>query len=259
MIFPRRGLARNTARPSTDNPCPSWLYLKLGIVGFFIAYGVSTTIAPSTLQWRIPFAVQIIPGGLFMLMAPLLIESPRWLLSRGRTEQAAVALSKIRTLDRNEPYLVEELHDMDVALAEQREACGGDGFWAPFRVVFTDRKMLWRLFLTSSLFAFQNGTGINAINYYSPTVFKSLGITGANTGLLTTGIFGIIKTLGAFIWIFFLIDRLGRRKIFMWGAGGGSVAMLAIAIYIAVDKPEERPMGSGIDPTGRFALACFYM
>ena len=37
-------------------------------------------------------------------------------------------------------------------------------------------------------------TGINAINYYSPTIFKSIGITGLNTGLLTTGVFGVIKT-----------------------------------------------------------------
>jgi hypothetical protein len=156
---------------------------------------------------------------------------------------------------------VEELIDMENALAAQRQVCGGSGFLSPFRAVFTDKKMLWRLFLTSSLFAFQNGTGINAINYYSPTVFKSLGIVGSNTGLLTTGIFGIIKTLGALFWIFFLIDRLGRRKIFMFGAAGGSIAMLAIAIYVAVDKPAVRAAAgdTSLDSPGRFAIACFYI
>jgi hypothetical protein len=49
------------------------------------------------------------------------------------------------------------------------------------------------MLLGTSLFMWQNGTGINAINYYSPTIFKSIGITGTNTGLLTTGIFGVLK------------------------------------------------------------------
>lgn len=98
-----------------------------------------------------------------------------------------------------------------------------------------------------------------ACEQYSPTVFKSLGITGANTGLLTTGIFGVIKTVGSFIWIFFLIDLVGRRRILFFGSAGGAAAMLAIAIFIAVDKPAQRSSSAGIDAPGRFALACFYI
>lgn len=242
---------------SSYPPILLYTYTRI-VVGFFLAYAVATTIEPSTLQWRIPFAVQIIPGGLFALMAPFLIESPRWLLMRNRREEAIVALSKIRTLDRNEPYLVEEFGEMENALAQHREVCGGSGFWAPFKSVAQNKGMLWRLCITSIMFAFQNGTGINAINYYSPTVFKSLGIVGSNTGLLTTGIFGVIKTLGALVWIFFLIDRLGRRKILMIGASGGAAAMLAIAIYIAVDKPTGAA-GTQLDSAGRFSIACFYI
>lgn len=47
---------------------------------------------------------------------------------------------------------------------------------------------------------------INAINYYSPTIFRSLGITGTSTGLLTTGVFGVIKTVGALVWLWFLVE-----------------------------------------------------
>jgi Sugar (and other) transporter len=65
------------------------------------------------------------------------------------------------------------------------------------------------------LFLWQNGSGINAINYYSPTVFKSLGITGTSTGFLTTGIFGVVKTVLTLLWLFVLIDRLGRRRLLM--------------------------------------------
>lgn len=69
----------------------------------------------------------------------------------------------------------------------------------------------------------QNGTGINAVNvswqpnyvsagglpffddqYYSPTFFRSIGLSGQSTPLLTTGIFGVIKTIGALLWAFWV-------------------------------------------------------
>lgn len=138
-----------------------------GIVGFFINYGVSVNQPATTLQWRIPFAVQLIPGGVLALTAPFLVESPRWLLSRDRKQESAKSLSKIRNLDLSHPYMVEELREMDEALENERALLGSTSFWAPFRQTFLVRKVLWRLVLGSSLFAFQNGTGINAINYYS--------------------------------------------------------------------------------------------
>ena len=50
----------------------------------------------------------------------------------------------------------------------------------------------------------QNGSGINAINYYSPTVFSSIGIKGTNNGFLTTGIFGVVKTAITIVWLLWL-------------------------------------------------------
>ena len=47
----------------------------------------------------------------------------------------------------------------------------------------------------------------------SPTIFKSIGVTGTNTSLLTTGVFGVIKTVLALVWCFIVIDRFGRRGI----------------------------------------------
>jgi hypothetical protein len=78
--------------------------------------------------------------------------------------------------------------------------------------------------------------GINAINYYSPTVFKSIGITGTSTGFLTTGIFGVVKTVVTIIWLLWLIDRLGRTKLLMFGALGGSICMWFIGAYIKLSN-----------------------
>ncbi|PWZ03567.1 putative quinate permease [Testicularia cyperi] len=232
-----------------------------GIVGFFINYGVIETLRPSVMQWRIPFAVQLIPGGLFMIGCFFLVESPRWLLMRGRVEEARTKLSYIRHLPTDEPYFVEEFNQMHTSIQAFNDAAGGDSYWAPFRTTFSQRKIVLRLLFGSSLFAWQNATGINAINYYSPTVFKSLGITGTSTGLLTTGIFGIIKTIGSFVYIGFLVETAGRRKLLMIGSAGGAVAMYYIAAYIAIAKPSQRKVvaGSGLGGSGISALVFFYI
>jgi hypothetical protein len=104
------------------------------------------------------------------------------------------------------------------------------------------------------------GSGINAITYYSPTVFKSLGVTGTNTGFFTTGLFGVVKTALTLVWLFFLIDRLGRRKLLMIGAIGGSLCMWYIGAYISIagvngaSDPNSKLTGAGIS-----AIFFFYL
>jgi hypothetical protein len=124
-------------------------------------------------QWLIPFAVQLIPAGLLLIGAVFIRESPRWLFGRGRREEAIKNLCWVRQLPADDIYMIEEIGAIDQALEEQRRTIG-IGFWKPFQAAGTNKKVMWRLFLGSALFFWQNGSGINAINYYSPTVFKSV-------------------------------------------------------------------------------------
>lgn len=170
-----------------------------GLVGFWINYGVNTTLAPSHSQWLIPFAVQLIPAGLLLLGTVWMRESPRWLFAKGRREQALANLCWMRTLPAEDIYIVEEVSYIDEELEQYRTEVGA-GFWRPFQAL-RQKGVQWRFFLGSMLFLFQNGSGINAINYYSPTIFKSIGVTGTNTSLLTTGVFGCVKTVFTFLWL----------------------------------------------------------
>ena len=126
---------------------------------------------PSHKQWLIPFAVQLIPAGLLLMGGVFIRESPRWLFLRGRREQAIENLCWMRQLPQDDIYIIEEIGAIDQALEEQRSTIG-IGFWKPFIAAGTSKKVMYRLFLGSMLFFWQNGSGINAINYYSPTVFK---------------------------------------------------------------------------------------
>ena len=228
-----------------------------GLVGFWINYGVNRTMEPSHRQWIIPFAVQLIPSGLLFAGAFMIKESPRWLFSRGRREEGIQNLTWLRQLSVDDVYMQEEIFAIDNAIEEQRLSVGL-GFWQPFRAVIHDRKTTYRFLLGGSLFLWQNATGINAINYYSPVIFRSIGITGTNTSLLTTGIFGVIKTVVTLFWLFFLIDKLGRRALLLYGAVAGSLCMWYIGGYIAVAKPADNP-SSTLSSGGISAMFFFYL
>lgn len=227
----------------------------LTCVVVWINYGLEQTMEPSHSQWLIPFAVQLIPAGVLFIGAFWIKESPRWLLGRGRREEAVKNLCWIRKLPADDLYIMEEVAAIEEQLEHDRIHVG-PGFWSPF-AAFKDRKFLWRLFLGGMLFLLQNGSGINAINYYSPTVFKSLGITGTSTGFLTTGLFGVVKTSVTVVWLLFLVDQLGRRKLLMIGGAGGSACMWFIAAYIKISGTGNKT--GKLTPGGTAAIFMFYL
>ncbi|KAF2107844.1 general substrate transporter [Lophiotrema nucula] len=228
-----------------------------GLVGFWINYGLTETMEPSHKQWIIPFAVQLIPAGGLLLGAVWMKESPRWLFSKGKREQAMQNLCWIRNLPADDLYIVEEVAAIDAQIEYDRIHIGA-GFWKPFAAL-RQPKVLWRFFLGGMLFLWQNGSGINAINYYSPTVFKSIGIQGTNTGFLTTGIFGVVKTVVTVIWLLYLIDRLGRRNLLMIGAAGGSLCMWFIGAYIKLSDPTTNQKNTKLSSGGIAAIFFFYL
>lgn len=124
-------------------------------------------------QWTIPFAIQIAPAGMLFAGALWIKESPRWLFLKDRRCEAMENLCWIRQLNADDIYITEEVAAIDQALEYQKTTIGF-GFWKPFQALSTRKNVMWRLFLGCMLFFWQNGSGINAINYYSPTIFTSV-------------------------------------------------------------------------------------
>lgn len=231
-----------------------------GIIGYWINYGVLQTMRPGRQQWLIPFALQLVPSGLFFAGAFCIPESPRFLFARGQRRQAQANLSFLSNLPAGHSYLKREAATIERDIAARRRHLGA-GFFGPILKVFTSRALLYRLALSTLLFPMQNGSGINAITYYSPTVFKSLGVSGTNAGLQSTGIFGLLKGFALVVWIFYIVDKVGRRLALIWGSIPCSLCMWFIGAYVKVADPAAALARGDTRPTpgGRAAQAMLYI
>jgi MFS family permease len=100
-------------------------------------------------------------------------------------------------------------------------------------------------------------TGINGINYYSPIIFKSLGVSSTSTSLFATGVYGIVKMVTTIIALVWILDRFGRRKLLIVGGTGAALAMFYIGAYVAVAKPTAENVNP--DAGGYVAIVMIYI
>ena len=88
-------------------------------------YGVALHIKPSTMQWRIPVGIQMIPGGLMLIGLFFLKESPRWLTKKGRHQEAAKSLAWVRCATVDDPDVLLELAEVRASIEEELNSTEG--------------------------------------------------------------------------------------------------------------------------------------
>ncbi|BGP33647.1 hypothetical protein JCM10296v2_005451 [Rhodotorula toruloides] len=181
----------------------------------------------SASSWRIPIALQILPAillGVGMFWMPY---SPRWLTEVGRNEEAKNTLAYLRSSTVEDPAVVHEFLEIKAEVLIERglrqaKIAGKGGIRAmiqPYLDLFSTRSNVWRVWIGTSTMFFQQFIGCNAIIYYAPTIFASLGLNPNTTSLLATGVYGVcnmVSTLPAVL----LLDRLGRRELLLAGSVG---------------------------------------
>ncbi|KAM5386605.1 hypothetical protein ACJZ2D_000568 [Fusarium nematophilum] len=190
--------------------------LQVGAVcGYWVNYGVNENIsADNQAQWRIPVGAQYIPATLLILGMLWAVESPRYSVATGNYTQALKDLEWLRKLPADHRHI----QDMIASIEHQLEHEGGLANQGGFRSVVKEtfsRSVGPRLAVGVWIQLFQNFTGINAVNYFSPTIFRSIGFTGTSVGLLATGVYGVVKTVFSTISFLFLVDRFGRRPLLL--------------------------------------------
>lgn len=185
-------------------------------IGFWINYAVDQTMAPSTSQWLTPFAIQFIPGGLLIIGLLFLPESPRWTARVRGKRLARQTLSYLRGLPESHPSVESELNDIITQLEDERADNPGKRLWIEIKEL-THPGIRARLFLGFMIMVFCQMAGSNAINHYSPLIFRSIGLTGRKTTLISTGLYGVVRLVAVCIAMYWTVDGFGRTRMLMWG------------------------------------------
>ncbi|KAI8141036.1 general substrate transporter [Fennellomyces sp. T-0311] len=177
--------------------------------------------------WRIPLGIQIFPALVLFIGAFFLPYSPRWLVSKGRNDEALEVLALLHADgDTNNALVQEEYHEIVEQIQHER-AVAITNYLELFKG--TVRR---RLILGILIQVFQQFTGINSIMYYAPKIFKQAGIDDQSATLIASGVNGVLNMLATIPAILFL-DRLGRRKTLISGALFMGTAMLLCGIVMA--------------------------
>ncbi|HSC55357.1 MAG TPA: sugar porter family MFS transporter [Phnomibacter sp.] len=186
------------------------------VIGILVAYFANYFLdGIGDNNWRWMFASQAAPSLLFFLLLLPVPETPRWLIMMGRKKEAAGILQKI-----GGSHSIEK----DVAEIEHSFHAKHNVSW---KTVFSKayRSVLWIGILVA---VFQQVTGINAIIYYAPDIFKQTGVSSSSS-LLQTIIIGVVNMLCTFLAIG-LVDKLGRKKLLLAGCVGMGLSLVSVGL-----------------------------
>lgn len=218
------------------------------MTSYWVDYGVSKHVKPSTRQWQIPIGLQLAPGAILGLGMLLTKESVRWLAKRDRHEEALKSLVWVRGADSVEE-VQEEFAEIVAGIEEERRATEGLT-WRELMLPANRKRILITIVLQIGVQA----TGNTSLAYYTPQIFKAVG--AGNDALLLSGFFGVVKVTACGFFLLFLVERLGRRWSLFGGAALMGMYMLIIAILTATHPPKA---GAGFTPTAAASVAMVYL
>lgn len=168
-----------------------------------------------TTGWRLMFVSECVPAGLFTLLILLVPETPRYLALSGKDNDALCVLAKINGQSKAAKIL-EEIKATAVAKSEK---------------LFTYGCIV--IFVGVMLSVFQQIVGINAVLYYAPRIFKSMGMENPMVQTVLMGIVNITFTLVAI----FTVEKIGRKPLLIVGSIGMAIGAFGVAISSVSSLP----------------------
>ncbi|KAI9709505.1 MAG: hypothetical protein M1820_003265 [Bogoriella megaspora] len=207
------------------------LFISGGLaIQAWINFGMSHT--KGDVSWRFPLSFSCFFAVIVFFSMPLWPESPRWLIKKGRVEEARRVLSAFDDVPLDDPAIAQEVLEIETSLLET-----GKG---KFRDIFRNgpARFANRAFIAAATQCFQQMCGINAIAFYQPTIFRTfLGLDDNIARILSATVFTwqtMCAPIGAFT-----IEKVGRRKLMIFGAAGMGMCMAIIAG--ATSHPADHP------------------
>ncbi|KAL2551744.1 Plastidic glucose transporter 4 [Forsythia ovata] len=188
------------------------LFICVGILAALVA---GLPLAGNPLWWRTMFGVALVPSILLALGMAFSPESPRWLYQQGKISDAEMSIRRLYGKER----VAEVMNDLDAAAQGSSEPEAG---WLD---LFSSR--YWKVVsVGAALFLFQQLAGINAVVYYSTSVFRSAGIT---SDVAASALVGAANVFGTTI-ASSLMDKQGRKSLLLTSFSGMAASMLLLSL-----------------------------
>ncbi|QLH25707.1 sugar porter family MFS transporter [Streptomyces sp. Rer75] len=173
--------------------------------------------------WRWMLVIATVPAVVLWFGMLVMPESPRWLASKGRFNEAFEVLKQVRSQPRAESELSEV---SALAVKDEQQKLGG---WQDMKATPWMRKLM---FVGFGIAIVQQITGVNTIMYYGTQILTDAGFT-SDSALTANIANGVISVLATFVGIW-LLGRVDRRPMLMTGQLGTTCALLLIGVFSLV-------------------------
>ncbi|BGP48454.1 hypothetical protein JCM10450v2_004330 [Rhodotorula kratochvilovae] len=199
--------------------------------GFFVCYG--TVNIPNSFGWRFPFILQTVVASILAIGAPFLPFSPRWLLSKGRIDEAKAVIDRLVAPDHAEER--RELLAVPAAQKTQKSQLEAMmDIWQP--------GVRGRTILGLALNIFQQLSGIDFVLFFAPLLFNQAGLDPSTSSFIASGCTGLVLVACTFAGTFY-IDKVGRRKIWIVGGTATALCHFILGIFYATGVTHRSEAG----------------
>lgn len=202
-----------------------------------------TYISHSPISWRFPLAFQCFFALITIAMVTIAPESPRWLVMRDRVEEAQAILARLSAAPSDDPSVIEEIHYLVATVHHESEVQNS----VSLKEIFSSGEQMTfrRILLGAGTPFFQQLGGVNVIAYYLPVVLvRSFGMSDRMALILSA-----VDSMSLMFWggvAALLIDRVGRRRLMMWGVGASGVCFAVVAVGLRYGGPGSTNKGMSI-------------
>ncbi|KAJ8651875.1 hypothetical protein O0I10_012544 [Lichtheimia ornata] len=190
----------------------------------FVDYGFA--FVNSSWSWRGPLLLQCVFAAILGAGCMFLPESPRFLVDKDRSEQASRVLAQMHGKEEKDAGVLEELHDIQRAVEYERTL--GQTSWKEMMTTYKRRSLIAVL-----VQALGQLGGINIVTYYAPQMYEAVLGEGKLT-ILMAGFTALVYFFGALVAIF-LVDRVGRKPLFMTGSALMSIWLILMGVFNKYD------------------------
>ncbi|KAA8917508.1 hypothetical protein TRICI_000374 [Trichomonascus ciferrii] len=228
------------------------LFVTLGIfIGYCVCYG--TNERTDTGAWRIPLGLTFLWALILLIGVAFMPESPRYLLSKDRVDEALKSMCYVNKRDSDDPLIKLSMDEIVAAIEHERDV--GTAGWG--QVFIGNPRIGYRTLVGFMIQVLQQLCGANYFFYYGTSIFKAIGMENS---FATSMIFGAVNFVSTFV-SFYTVETFGRRSCLFWGA----IAMFVFfVIYASLGTASLYPNGQSqpSDPQvgkGMIAVTCFFI